>query len=75
MQDGDSTQSQFNGELEELRRRNEALERERGLLQQQFDALDGEYYQLRTLIDHLPDYIYIKDVVRGYLMVAENMST
>lgn len=62
MQDGDSTRSQFNDELEELRRRSVALEEERDALQHQVETLAGQVYQLRTLIDHLPDYIFIKDV-------------
>lgn len=62
MQDGDSTRSQFNDELEELRRRAVALEEERDALQHQVETLAGQVYQLRTLIDHLPDYIFIKDV-------------
>ncbi len=61
MQDGDSTNGQFNEELELLRQRNEALEQERGALQQHVDALTGEVYQLRALIDLLPDYIFVKD--------------
>lgn len=62
MQDGHSTSSQFNDELEELRQRTEALELERGALKQQVEVLSDQLYQLRTLIDHLPDYIYIKDM-------------
>ena len=46
----------------QLRQRIDALEQERDALQQQADALVDECYQLRTLIDHLPDYIFIKDV-------------
>ncbi len=61
MQESDSTNSQFNEELEQLRQRNDALEQERGALQQQVDALASESYLLRTLIDQLPDYIFIKD--------------
>jgi PAS domain S-box-containing protein len=62
MQDGDSTRSQFNAELEELRRRADALEQGRDALKQQVKTLTDECYQLRTLIDQLPDYIFIKDL-------------
>ena len=62
MQDGDSTGDRFNDEPVELRQRIAALEQERDALQQQVETLAGECYQLRTLIDHLPDYIFIKDV-------------
>jgi PAS domain S-box-containing protein len=62
MQDGERTSEQFNDELEQLRQRNSALEMERDALKHQVDTLTDRLYQLRTLIDHLPDYIYIKDL-------------
>ena len=62
MQDGDRTSSQLNDELEKLRQRAETLETERDALKQQVKTLADQLYQLRTLIDHLPDFIYIKDL-------------
>ncbi len=68
MQDGDSTSSQFNDELEQLRQKVEGLETERDALQHQVDTLSNQMYQLRTLIDNLPDYIYIKDLDSRFVL-------
>ena len=68
MQDGDSTISQLKEELEQLRRRNEALEQERDALQEQLQTLADDCYRLRTLIDHLPDYIFIKDTESRFVV-------
>jgi PAS domain S-box-containing protein len=37
-------------------------------LQQELQALADERFQLRTLIDHLPDYIFIKDIESRFVI-------
>ena len=62
MSESEKSDRQNDAELAELRGRVAALEQERDELQQQNESLAGECYRFRTLIDHLPDYIFIKDM-------------
>ncbi len=68
MPDSEESNRRIDAELVELRSRVAALEQERTALQQQVDALAGECYRFRTLIDHLPDYIFIKDTASRFVV-------
>jgi len=68
MPDSEEPNRRIDAELVELRSRVAALEQERATLQQQVDALAGECYRFRTLIDHLPDYIFIKDTASRFVV-------
>ncbi len=68
MPDSEESNRRIDAELVDLRSRVAALEQERAALQQQIDALAGECYRFRTLIDHLPDYIFIKDTASRFVV-------
>jgi len=68
MPDSEEPNRRIDAELVELRSRVAALEQERAALQHQVDALAGECYRFRTLIDHLPDYIFIKDTASRFVV-------
>jgi len=68
MPESEEFNRQIHAELAELRGRVAALEQERDELQQQIESLAGECYRFRTLIDHLPDYIFIKDMASRFVV-------
>ena len=72
MSDQEKTKEQLLQELEEFRRRIAVLEGAEAKTGRIEESLQQEHYLLRTLIDNLPDYIYVKDAQHRF--VAANIA-
>ena len=62
MSDREKTKQQLLQDLADLRQRIDALEGAEAETRRMEESLQQEHNLLRTLIDNLPDYIYVKDV-------------